>query len=241
MLAASCSTGTIKVRQSIRSNAHHGDLTRHDRYNTVKGTRSPWIHRHEKRQTIRRNSRRIDRQPPFPIVSPSPPRLRPSEVCQRGPRPLGRLGRAAARIEKPSGLPTLAAPRAKVRFGNFTFAGSILPNVRHPHIQIRQEAMVANWTERHPAVPQPARRSGGPRRVDWCPTQDVIVCRLAWEPCSVIVGGWKKPDFPIRSDGYPFNPSLICFSISRMAKKATPMATIRSPSASDTGAVPRII
>jgi adenine-specific DNA-methyltransferase len=27
-----------------------------------------------------------------------------------------------------------------------TFAGSILPNVRHPHIQFRQEAMVANWT-----------------------------------------------------------------------------------------------
>jgi len=72
MLAASCRTGTIKVRQSIWSNAHHGDPTRHDRYNRVKGTRSPWVQRREKRRTIRRNSRRIDRQHAFPIVPPSP-------------------------------------------------------------------------------------------------------------------------------------------------------------------------
>lgn len=72
MLAASCRTGTIKVRQSISNNAHHGDPTRHDGYNRAKCTRSPWIHRREKRQTTRRNSRRIDRQPAFPIVSPSP-------------------------------------------------------------------------------------------------------------------------------------------------------------------------
>ena len=109
MLAASCRTGTIKVRQSIWSNAHHGDPTRHDRYNSVKGTRSPWIHRREKRQTIRRNSRRIDRQPTFPIVSSSPPRLRPSEVCQRGPPSPSRHCCATARIEKPSGFRTLAA------------------------------------------------------------------------------------------------------------------------------------
>ena len=44
------------------------------------------------------------------------------------------------------GKQTFAAPRTKVRFGNFTFARSILPNVRPPHIQIRQEAMVTNWT-----------------------------------------------------------------------------------------------
>ncbi len=116
MLAASCSTGTIKVRQSIWSNAHHGDPTRHGRYNRVKGTRSPWIHRREKRQTIRRNSRRIDRHPAFPIVSPSPPRLRPSEVCQRGPPSPGRHCCGTARIEKPSGKLTFAAGAMKRRF-----------------------------------------------------------------------------------------------------------------------------
>jgi hypothetical protein len=58
--------------QSISNNAHHGDTTRNDGYNRAKCTRSPWIHRREKRQTTRRNSRRIDRQPAFPIVSPSP-------------------------------------------------------------------------------------------------------------------------------------------------------------------------
>ena len=109
MLAASCSTGTIKVRQSNWRNAHHGNPTRHDRYNRVKGTRSPWIHRREKRQTIRRNSRRIERQPAFSIVSPSPPRLRPSEVCQRGPPSPGSHCCATARIEKPSGKRSFAA------------------------------------------------------------------------------------------------------------------------------------
>ena len=115
MLAASCSTGTIKVRQSIWGNTHHGDPTRHDLYNRVNGTRSPWIHRREKRQAIRQNSRRIDCQPAFPIVSPSPPRLRPSEVCQRGPPSLDRHCCATARIEKPSGMRTFAAGSNRIR------------------------------------------------------------------------------------------------------------------------------
>jgi|GEM_PF-6884000 len=42
----------------------------------------------------------------------------------------------------------------------------------------------------------------------------------------------------IPSSGHRFNPSLICFSISMMAKKAAPMPTIRMPSISGTGFVP---
>lgn len=47
------------------------------------------------------------RRPSFPIDGPRPPRLRPSEVCQRGPPPLGGWRRAAVHVEKPSGKPML--------------------------------------------------------------------------------------------------------------------------------------
>jgi hypothetical protein len=100
MLAAVCRTGTIKVRRSIWGKAHQGDPTRHDLYTRVKGTRSPWANRREKRQTIPRNSRPNGRQRTFPIVPPSP----------RGfvlPRFVN-----VGRIEKPSGEPTSDAVKA---------------------------------------------------------------------------------------------------------------------------------
>lgn len=84
MLAAFCRTGSIKVRQPIWEIALQGNPERHVRSTSVKAVRSPRIHRHARRQTICRNSRRIDRQRTFPIVPPRPPRLRPWEVFQRG-------------------------------------------------------------------------------------------------------------------------------------------------------------
>ncbi len=50
-----------------------------------------------------------NRQLTFPIDSSQPPRLPPSEVCQRGPPSLGGSRHAAPRIEKPSGNRTFAA------------------------------------------------------------------------------------------------------------------------------------
>ena len=44
----------------------------------------------------------------FPIDGPRPPRLRPSEVRQRGPPPLGGWRRAAVHVEKRSGTRTFA-------------------------------------------------------------------------------------------------------------------------------------
>jgi hypothetical protein len=58
-----------------------------------------------------------NRQQTLPIESSHPPRLPPSEVCQRGPPSLGGSRNAAARIEKPSGKETFAAINTNVRYG----------------------------------------------------------------------------------------------------------------------------
>ncbi|MFW8637456.1 tyrosine-type recombinase/integrase [Cribrihabitans pelagius] len=56
-------------------------------------------------------SRRFSPRHTFPIARSRPPRLPPSEVCQRGPPPPSRHRRAAAPVENPSGNRTFAATR----------------------------------------------------------------------------------------------------------------------------------